>query len=294
MYQKILIPLDGSETAERVIPYAEEIIARFGGQIILASVSELLHKVAGNFYPAYVSRIAEQVQNQLKEWSPQKETWVHSEILFGKPADEILRYSNELDVDIIAMTSRGSTNSGAWPLGSTAEKILRATNRPVLLVRAPTSGAGLQQKKLIKKILVPLDGSQLSEIALPHASALSQNLNAELILVRAIEPDLQSFGVYESRQPQLTHEEKERLKSGVLSYLENAAVPLKQSGLKVSTRVDFAHPADFITDFAVENSLDLIVMSTHGETGISRWVLGSVTDKVVHTGDTPVLVVRRR
>jgi len=293
MFEKILIPLDGSKTAEMVIPYAEELTAKLGSQMILASVSEFLQKGAGKTYHSYVRRTTEQVQHQLNTWNPSTVTQVQSEVLVGKPADEILRYAYDMNIGLIAMTSRGSSTPGPWPLGSTAAKIIRATTKPILLVKAPANDDAVRQKKLIKRILVPLDGSNWGASAIPHATALSQALRAELVLLHSIEPELEIFPPYEARLPPITDQARMITKAKVIEYLEDIARPMKQKGLNVSTAVDFKYAANSIIDYAKTNSIDLVAMSTHGEKGIGRWVLGSVTDKVLHTGDTAVLVVRR-
>jgi nucleotide-binding universal stress UspA family protein len=293
MFEKILVPLDGSKAAEMVIPYAEEISTSFSSQLILASVSEFLRKGAGHLYHDYMTRIMEQVQQQLEEQNPGKITQTHSELLIGRPAEEIIRYADEINAGLIAMTSRGSSIPGPWPLGSTAAKILRATSKPILLIRAPAGDIALSRKKLINKVLVPLDFSTLGSTAIPYAEILGQSLNAELVLLHAIEPELKMFPYYDARLPPISDKERAIARSNILTSLEETAKPLKEKGLIVSTTVVSGYAAESILDYAKSNSIDLIAMSTHGEKGIGRWVFGSVTDKVLHTGDTAVLVTRR-
>ena len=290
MYETMIVPLDGSRAAEMVIPYAEEVAAKLGSQMILVSVSESLPANMEQLYQAYLEHITQQVQRQLKDWKPKKEAQVQSKVLTGKPADEILRYADDTNAGLIAMTSRGSSVRESWPLGNIAAKVLRATTKPLIFVRAPASEDAVRQKRLVKRILVPLDGSELGAAAIPHAEALGQALGAELVLFQAIDPAavqrLPSEGVSYTRAVAVDMQK-------VLSteYLNGVRKTLKEKGLEVSSAIAVGSPPDQIVDYAKANAIDLITMSSHGRTGIRRWVFGGVTDKVLHSGDTAVLVV---
>lgn len=292
MYEKILVPLDGSITAEMVIPYAEEMAARLGSEVILTSVSESVPSDAEQLYRIYLDRITQRVQNELKDWKPTKEKPVQNKVLIGKPAEEILRYADETNTGLIALTSRGLSNRGPWLLGNIVEKVIRATSKPLLLIRAPASESDLQKRRLVKKILVPLDGSELGATALPYAEVIGQALDAELVLFHALELIRPSISAAEVGVPSPEVIIDERRMVEYSAYLNSVAERLKQWGLKVSTALVRGSPADQIIDYAKKNSIDLIAMSTHGRTGIGRWVFGSVTDKVLHAGDTPILVIR--
>jgi len=174
---------------------------------------------------------------------------VQSKVLVGEPAEEILRYTDENDVGLIAMTSRGLSIRGPWLLGNIAAKVLRATTKPVLLVRTPAIETAVQQKRLVKRILVPLDGSELGAAAIPHAEALGQDLEAELILLQVLEPVAMWAG---SEVPYYTTDPPEKSKKLAITYLENVGRPLKEKGLKVSTVIAVGYPADLILDYAKE------------------------------------------
>ncbi len=288
MYEKILVPLDGSAAAEIVLPYVEEIGAMFSDDIALASVAEPPAADLDHLYRSYLEGITEQIERQLKEYAAKKELRVYSKILLGKPADGILHYADEINASLIVMASRGSSGQGPWLLGSVAAKVIRATSRPVLLVRAPCSSVALQQKKLIKRVLVPLDGSKTGEAALPYAEALAWALGAEMVLFRVVEPTLP-----EPPAPLTSIQEVDAGKKAVaIVYLDGVSKTLMEKGLRASTATAFGYSADEILNYVAANAIDLIAMSAHGRTGIGRWVLGSVTDKVLHAGDTAVLVVR--
>jgi nucleotide-binding universal stress UspA family protein len=277
LYKAILVPLDGSSTAEIVLPYVAELGASLGLEINLTSVSEANASDLDHLYRSYLERIKKEVQDQLDGYGG-VDAMVLSKMLFGKPADEILRYSDETNADLIVMASRGSSGRGPWLLGNVAAKVLRAAKRPVLLIRAPAAEVALREKRLIKKILVPLDGSATGEAAITSAATLAKELGAELVLLRVWEP-VATFSAHTSQS---------------IAYLDRIGKPMRKGGLKTSSAVATGSAADQIIDYAEANAIDLIAMSTHGRTGLGRWVFGSVTDKVLHAGDTPVLVVHAR
>lgn len=216
-------------------------------------------------------------------------------------ATEILRYADENNVSLIVMSRHGASDESSWFLGSIADKVLRATKQSVLLIKAPASDAALKRKQLLKRVLIPLDGSRTGETVIPSAEVLARALGTELVLIRVVVPSsLQrdSFhGFIDATMEELvTQAEKgqEDRKASATEYLKSVEKPLKEGGLATSVVVLLGSPPDKIIDYAKENEVDLISMSSHGRSGISRWVFGSITDKVLQTGDTPVMVVRAR
>ncbi len=290
MYDRILVPLDTSKLAEISLPYAEELAAKLGSEIVLIIVSESDPVDIDHHYRSYLERVTEQVQSRLKDYGAKVEAKVCSATLMGKPADEILRYADENNVSLIAMSSCGSSGRGPWSLGNIATKVIRATSRPVLLIRAPADSVTVEQKRLVKKILVPLDGSKVGEVAIPYTEALAQALGAELTLFQVGETIMVSGGFYDGVF-QETPQNLDRRKVSGIAYLDSVGKPLQKRGLNTSSVLVLGSAADQIIDYAKANAIDLIVMSTHGRSGMGRWVFGSVTDKVLHAGDTPVLVI---
>jgi nucleotide-binding universal stress UspA family protein len=294
MYERIMVPLDGSNAAEMVLPYAEEIAAKFNSEIALVSVAEPTPAESDHLFRAYLTTIQEKVRTELGNWGAKLGTPVTIEVLAGKPAQEILSYAADKNVSLVVMASRGTSGQGPWRLGNIAAKVLRATTKPVLLVRKGAPAEGLQRKGLIKKILVPLDGSKVAEQIVPHAEELARGMGAELILFHAYETFL---GVIsgEAMVTMPAEEIKEVNKNreeDAKAYLKTIAGTLREMGLTLSEVVASGDPADGILSYAESDAVDIISMSTHGLSGIKRWVFGSVTDKVLHAGDMPVLVVR--
>jgi len=144
---------------------------------------------------------------------------------------------------------------------------------------------------MYKKILVPLDGSEFSECVLNHIEAIAKGCQVpEVVLLGVAEPI--SYQVYymigiEDRVRDMQKETEKYVES----YLSKAADSLKEDGIAVQTVVVSGRPAEEILDYANKNQVDLIIMSTHGRSGVSRWVVGSVTDKVVRHSVAPVLTI---
>jgi nucleotide-binding universal stress UspA family protein len=257
------------------------------------SVSELIAAETAHLYRSYLERTKEQVQARLEDWGAKEKANVQSQVLSGRPASEILRYADENDVSLIIMASHGRSSPGPWLLGNIVAKVLRATSKPMLLIRVQADDASIQQRSSIKRILLPLDGSNVAEQAIPHAEMLAQVLSAELVLFQAFEPVRPvaiEGGV--AMSPAMIKEEEEAKRGSALVYLDSVGKAFRDKGLSTSSIVALGSPADKIIDYADANAIDLIAMSTHGRSGIGRWVFGSVTDKVLHAGDKPVLAVR--
>jgi nucleotide-binding universal stress UspA family protein len=161
----------------------------------------------------------------------------------------------------------------------------------VLLVRDPAGEIALNQKRLIQRILVPLDGSKTGESALLYAADLARGLGAELILFQVVEP-VRIVGGYDRVLSGAMPPSEEVLRADASTYLEETASLLKDKLIKISSTVVMGSAAEQIIDYSEANGIDLIAISTHGQSGIRRWVFGSVTDKVLHAGSKPVFVVK--
>ena len=294
MYERILVPLDGSSQGEIVLPYVYQMATRFRAEILLVSVAEPSIPQPDQLHRSYLSHLTEQMQRELREWEPKGETGIQSKVLLGEPADEILKCGDQYKASLLVMASRGRSSRGPWILGNVAAKVLRATDKPIMLVRSPAKGDALHQKRLINKVLVPLDGSPIAEQVLPHAEGVARILGSELFLFHVFEPMRKYAGglVYRALPNEVVDAENARRKQAGLSYLDEISKKLKDRGISVTSGVAPGSPAEQILDYADANRMDLIAMSTHGRSGVGRWVFGSVTDKVLHAGDTAVFVVR--
>jgi nucleotide-binding universal stress UspA family protein len=300
MFEKIIVTLDSSKIAEMVLPYVEEIAGKFNSSVNLVGVAgektdEALSsegRILSDEFQSYLTGITNHLKEEGKEYGITDSGRITSNILYGHTAPSILSFCQETNSDLVALTSKGKSSHRNWVLGSVAAKILRAAKKPVLLVRRNAPEAYLKEKRLIRKILLPLDGSKLGETAIPYAEALAQKLSAEITLMQVVEPF--DFG----RFYDLPHKEmiEEEFNKGVMlerTYLNSKAEAVTdKTGVKTNIAILKGNPAQMIAKYAEEHQIDLIAMSTHGRTGVMQWVFGSVTDKTLHFGETAVLVVR--
>ncbi len=147
------------------------------------------------------------------------------------------------------------------------------------------------------KIMVPLDGSQLAECVLPHVETIANSLSAkQVILVRVVNPihlpasvpAAGDFGFREQDRLQL----EDHRRSAAEAYLKEVGAQLKIGATDLSHTVIEGKVADGLADYAVKHGVDLIVMASHGRSGVSRWIMGSVAEKMVRSSCVPVLMVR--
>jgi nucleotide-binding universal stress UspA family protein len=146
---------------------------------------------------------------------------------------------------------------------------------------------------MYKRILVPMDGSELAECVLPHVVSIARGrVKTDIILIRVIEPlELPTRGgIAFSKEEQNQIDAKRR--SEAKKYLKQLATRLKKEGLIARIELQDGKAAEAIAEYAKRNEVDLIVMATHGRSGISRWYWGSVADKILHSVCIPVLMVR--
>jgi nucleotide-binding universal stress UspA family protein len=291
--------LDGSKTAEQVLPYARtlanklKVPVEFIGVIDIAEFA--LHISAEK--ARYLERMIEQGERSTMDYlkgvaNTFPGLTVNCAIEKGRAADAIIDKAAADKGTLITMATHGRSGINRWVLGSVAEKVLRATNNPLLLVRAAEQATSGEEARLTS-VIVPLDGSELAESVLPAVSELAKKLDLEIILFRAFNIPYSVYagadGYYAVNFDQLIAE----IKDEATSYLEKKTEELKRKGFeKVSFLVKEGLSADEIISFGRQTPDNLIAMCTHGRSGVKRWVLGSVTENVVrHCGD-PVLVIR--
>jgi len=285
MYKRILVPLDGSELAEGALPYAEGVAIRLHSEVILLTVC-----APGDWLErplkAYLEKRAGELSSLGIKASPL--------VVQGNAANEILDFAEKKDISLIIISTHGHTGPSIWHLGAITNKILQKSRIPILLIRSKELEAVLREKEL-RKILVPLDGSQFAEGIVPYVEDLTEGMDNEVILIRVIEPvqipDVVRYtaGFDEKRYEKELTSKAEREAKRYLSKKESA---LRNKGVKVSSASLLGMPAQTILQYAEDNSVSLIALSTHGFSGITKWAYGSVASKITESSSKPVLLVR--
>ena len=287
MYEKILVPLDGSDLGELILPYIEELGKKFGSELILLHVCP---PKPDSFYhknDIYIKHIADMVKKNLGGVDKVKPVVLPSK----DPGRKIVNYAKGEDVNLIAMMTHGLSGLKRWAFGSVVDKVIRGTNKPVLLVRAGTI-QGVRQEGILNKVLVPLDRSKLSEAILPYVEELALGLKGELTFLNVTTPTHYVTDGEVATMVPYSEEELEQKKAEARAYLEQVGAGMKAKGVSIKYESTAGSATEEIIEFADKVGVNLIAMSTHGSSGFKRWALGSVADRVLHHGSTPLLLLR--
>ena len=301
MFERILVPLDGSELAEQALTMAIKLARESQGTLCL------LRSTVGMVLPAeraYIGpygpydwlpsiEVIEEIEREAKRYlGDVSGKYVSPEINWEKyvaktdPAAAIVDYAQNEAIDLIVMSSHGHSGVERWALGSVTERVVRHAPCPIFVVRSTTP---------MRRILIPLDGSELAEAALAPALEVARLLGAAVTLLRVAHitvPDDITIAQLEGFE----HGLGEGLRHGAVeraeSYLQATRVQCQAEDLPVDSVVLEGRPAPEILDYAAHHNVDLIAMATHGRSGIRRWIYGSVSEKVLRATPCSLLIVR--
>jgi nucleotide-binding universal stress UspA family protein len=292
---KILVPLDGSKLAEHALVYISALRRMGECQVLLLSVVDeaedfrALSENEGedreyNVLSTYLREVAADLEQHLG-------VAVDTMVARGVPASRIIEEAGAFAPDLLIISTHGRSGLSRWRFGSVADKIIRATacNTLVIGPRATDKETWLEAdlKPAFQSILVPLDGSDLGEAALPVARSIADKFGSQVHLVRAvgIPTTADAYGGGVAYMPDLL----DTLVAAARGYIEETA---KGAGIARAKTAVLVGPAAYqLEDYIAQNGIDLVTMTSHGRSGLLRAALGSVTDRLLG-GGAPVLVVR--
>jgi nucleotide-binding universal stress UspA family protein len=286
MYQRILVPLDGSKLAEEVLPYAKFLAGSLQLSIDLIHVNDP-ETAAPSAYAVqgadYLKAVAATLPASLA---------VNCSVENGRAAEVIVDSASRDPSTLITMATHGRSGAQRWLLGSVAQKVLQASINPLLLVR-PSEETRPGAEARLSTVILPLDGSHLAEKISPHVVYLANRLKLEVVLIRTYTLPTTGYFMATGVSPPAIGEMKAKIRKEVTDYLQAKVEELQAEGIeKVSlVAVEGSGPEEII-DLARRTTDNIVAMSTHGRSGIGRWVLGSVTDRVVCYCGDPVLIIR--
>jgi nucleotide-binding universal stress UspA family protein len=299
MYRRMLVLLDGSKMAEVVFSYAQELSGRLGLDLDLLHVCNSEEAQQLPMRQAYIEHMAETLKAQSQEIRDKAETQAgkkaveaRGKVVVGYPAEEILKYTDENKIDIIMLATHGRSGIRRWGLGSVADKVIHEANVPVWLVPAALHEGILHDNIPHRSILVPLDGSKLAEEVIPHVIALAKQ--------RGVETKIMLINVSRPANVRLSEEDKMLIREDAASlktsgelYLKEIVKQFRDAGLEAEVEQLVGDPAEEIVRYAAAYQPRLIVMSTHGRSGFSHFVFGSVAENVLRRlQKTPVFLIR--
>jgi nucleotide-binding universal stress UspA family protein len=287
MIKKYLVPLDGSALGEHALPWAQALAQKTKMPVELMRCFEPLASVY--MMPPFAAAapstydqtaIDEQLDQYLQDQVDKFPQGVAEKARYeGNPASVILERCESGDIEAVVMASHGRGGLGRWLLGSVATKVLRGSRTPVLVINASTD---VPEQPELKRILVPLDGSETAEAALEFSVKLARAFGAELRLYQGItftpigHPDLDAAVALEVENA------KDYLNSFKKRYADvKISVVAKIAGLSLGILKQSA-------------DCELVVMSSHGRSGVKRWLLGSVAENILQAIDKPLMIVYGR
>jgi nucleotide-binding universal stress UspA family protein len=286
MIRSVLVPLDGSKTAEHALPFAARIARGAGAEVQLVHIAT----VAGWERPrGEQENLVEQLDAIAKPLRDDR-LQVTTAIVNGYYSDIgqiVARLATERGVSLVAMTTHGRGGVQRFVYGSVADAVIRASHVPLLLI--PASGAYPLPTDRPPRITVALDGSELSELALPAAVDLAKALEGQIELVHVVEPP--NYGLELGKPATFRMDPAEALDKAE-AYLRQVASELGQTGLAVGRRViaGFAEPS--VASLAQPKYSDILALGTHGHGGLRRVLLGSTATAALKRASVPLLVVR--
>lgn len=287
LIERLLIPTDDSDGALSGARRGIALASRTGADVHVLSVVEV-----GHGPPEYGDELLSSLESQAEDAveavaelarAHDEELEVTTTVRRGVPFQSIREYANRREIDVIAMGTKGRAGIDRILLGSVTENVLRTARTPVLAV-PPNADAPALEDVAFERLLLPTDGSDGAEIAAEWGIALADRLGSTVYTLSALDPSPFSALGEEDEVPEaLEH----RGEAAVASVRERAS----EVGVDASGSIESGSPTDVILASAAEQDVDLIVMGTHGRTGVGQWFLGSVTENVVRQADVPVFCV---
>lgn len=304
MINHILVPLDGSLLAECVLPHVIAIAPVTNARVTLVHVMQLLHEMLqdGRGRPALdpvewhlhkqnSEKYLEQVANQLKESGI---LGVEHIILEGNPANSIVDFARNNNVDLIVLSTHGQSGLSGWNVSSVVQKILLRSYKSILLVRAFLPSSEGISKVRYKRLFVGMDCSPRSEFVLPFAISLAQFHRSHLILETVIEKPQSINRLPPSDQnADLFNRVVETNAQAASHYLQQLVRQFSMKELKVTAHVSTGkNVIPVLHDLAEEANADLVMLAAHGYSGERRWPYGSVTTSFIAYGNTSLLIMQ--
>ncbi len=299
MYKRILVPLDGSRAAEAALAYVTSLATAADVKATILHVVDRADRDCLSLHEAYVERTADYLERLLQRARQQgAPPSVETRVVVGDAAEAILRWAARSSADLIIITRDSRSGRRRWAIGGAASKVLQVSEAPVLLVRAGTSRESASGRWPRTKLILPLDGSELAEMALPHVENLARQWSSgqvSIVAVRVCEPpDLPLLAPPQVavRWQRTVQEITAECTRSAEAYLLTVAERLRGAGLAATTRVLEGRPAEELLHFAGKGGHNIVVMTTHGRSGIRRWPWGGTAHRVLWGAPFPVMLIR--
>lgn len=271
MARGILVTLDGSTLATRAVAYAELLAQHCHAELVRSRVMAPEAPVVG-------SRAIARAEHGL------------TTLRHGSPADALADLAADQEVALIVMATHGQSGPSRWALGDIAEQLLRRAHAPVLLLTPSALDAG-GPERLLRRVVVPVDGSELSRQVFPVVRELARRLGDPVTLVRALDaPTIADVGPLERATPAERAHVLDDIHARLFAGLHRRAGEWREEGLDVDATVQRGPAADVIRQVAKSRQAGWLAMASHGRGGLGGLALGSVALAVLQRTTLPVLL----
>lgn len=295
MFEHILLPLDGSPLAERVLPHAVALAKAFDSQVTLLQVvtkkrnanqQSIINPMNWKMRKSEAEAYLRTIKARLAKVGIK----THIAVLEGTPALEIINYARVENVQLIILSSHGSSGVSAWNINSVVQKVLLRTFVPVMIIRAYQEVEDDLSGLEYNRVFLPLDGSKRAECILPLAKSISDAHASKVFLTHIVEePRL-------PRQTPLSDEDKALIsrlekinKIEAERYLESISCQFVEERVEKVILIS-SKPTAALHNLVIEEEIDLVILSAHGFSGENRWPYGNIALNFIVFGTTPLLI----
>jgi nucleotide-binding universal stress UspA family protein len=285
MIGTVVVPLDGSELSERAITYGSAIAERTGAPLLLVHICR-----AGADEPEMVES-----RNYLRQVAARLPGRVQFESDRGRAGESIISLAHEVSEPIIVMSTHGRGGIRRWMTGSVADEVVRGAGVPVVLVRGDQElpeGSSLT----IRSILLPVDGSTYGESAISYAIEIAKTFGSTIHLLRVVDTPSAYAMLSRHMEAAATGDVLDEIISSMRQeaseYVDRIASEIREHDVEVKTVILEGYPGEQVIEHERRGYFQLVVMATAGRSGVSRIVFGSVAERVLKLGRSPVMMVR--
>jgi len=307
MIRSILVPLDGSTFGEHALPVAMAMAKRMNASLNLIHVHSLLEATYAELQ-VFDNTLDQELRNKEREYLQAIQKQVQDRLsvpvtirnVDGDVPTAIREQADSLRASWVVMTTHARGPIGRFWLGSNTDELIRSLPISLIAVHPGDAAPDLSKEAAIKHILVPLDGTPLAEEILEPAADFAKAMGADFTLLRVVTPvypvtlpaEPAIFGSVATDIMDRVEKMHADLKKEAGAYLDKVAARLRESGLKVDTRITIEEQPGVAILESAKPPIDMIAIETHGRGGVTRLLLGSVADKVIRGSRLPILVHR--
>ncbi|HCS49618.1 MAG TPA: hypothetical protein DIW61_15760 [Candidatus Aminicenantes bacterium] len=287
MLEKIVIPLDGAKLSEAALDQGGELALAFGSELHLLGVCGGPEEKYCGLMRGYLDKKAEDVRRDFLG----KDLSLKVVVLSGEAAGQVIDYARRERMDLLVIVSHGHSGIMPWTMGGTANKIIHEAPVPVLLLRA-AAAKKRRPGSIFAKLLLPLDGSAAGETALPYVLEIAAKLKSKVTLLSVVESGQHVHTIGGLDYIRFPEQQVQKMRQDLSAYLDGAVKKFRDRGIEARAELTTGHAAEEIIKRAKAAGARLVAMSSHGKSGLRQWVLGSVSNKVLHAGKTHLLLTK--